>query len=77
MPTYLYETIPTDSNGTPRRFEYVQSMRDDLLQFDPETGEPVRRIITGGLGAHTGNSAEPGAHGGGCGSHACGGGHCH
>jgi predicted nucleic acid-binding Zn ribbon protein len=77
LPTYIYETIPKDPNAAPRRFEYVQSMRDDPLRFDPVTGEPVRRIITGGLGALTGSSAESSAHGGGCGSHACGGGHCH
>jgi len=49
MPTYIYESIPEDG-AAPRRFEVVQSMNDRPLETHPETGEPVRRIITGGLG---------------------------
>jgi len=49
MPTYIYESIPSDG-GEPERFELVQSMRDAPLSVHPETGEPVKRIITGGLG---------------------------
>lgn len=33
------------------RFEIWQRMTDEPLKFDPETGEPVRRIIIGGIGA--------------------------
>ena len=54
MPTYVYETIPEDSAAQPRRFEVFQSMRDDALTHDPDSGEPVRRIITGGIGVKLG-----------------------
>ena len=47
MPTYVYETIPTDPTAKPRRFEVFQRMLDDPLQTDPESGHPVRRIISG------------------------------
>ena len=49
MPTYVYESIPAHG-GEPRRFEVTQRMSDAPLTADPETGEPVRRIVTGGLG---------------------------
>jgi len=48
--TYVYETIPRQAGETPRRFEVVQSMKDAPLRQHPETGEPVRRVITGGFG---------------------------
>jgi len=54
MPTYVYETIPGNSTEEPRRFEVFQSMQDDALTHDPESGEPVRRIITGGIGLKLG-----------------------
>jgi len=54
MPTYVYETIPENSSEEPRRFEVFQSMQDDVLTHDPESGEPVRRIITGGIGLKLG-----------------------
>ncbi|MDI1320381.1 MAG: zinc ribbon domain-containing protein [bacterium] len=50
MATYVYETIPRAAGDTPRRFEVVQSMKDAPLQAHPETGEPVKRVITGGYG---------------------------
>lgn len=50
MATYVYETIPPTAGTVPRRFEVVQSMKDTPLRHDPETGEPVRRVITGGYG---------------------------
>ena len=34
----------------PRRFEVIQKMSDDALTKDPKTGEPCRRVITGGSG---------------------------
>jgi len=49
MPTYVYESIPSDG-GEPERFEIVQGMNEAPLTAHPETGEPVRRIVTGGLG---------------------------
>lgn len=50
MATYLYETIPKRPGEEPRRFEVVQSMRDSPLTRHPDTGEPVRRLISGGFG---------------------------
>lgn len=71
MPTYVYET--TDAKAV-RRFEVKQSMRDDALRFDPDSGRPVRRVISGGYGylekgKKTDRPAAPS--GGGCGSGAC------
>ncbi len=54
MPTYTYETIPSDQNDEPRRFELFQSISDPSLTEDPVTGEPVRLIITGGSGIKLG-----------------------
>lgn len=50
MPTYVYETIPKNARKKPRRFEVIQKMSDDALTKDPKTGEPCRRVITGGSG---------------------------
>ena len=50
MATYVYETIPRQPGEAPRRFEVVQSMRDAPLERHPDTGDPVRRVITGGYG---------------------------
>ena len=50
MPTYVYETIPDDPTAEPRRFEVFQRMTDEPLENDPETGDPVRKIINGGIG---------------------------
>jgi hypothetical protein len=50
MATYVYETIPRQAGEAPRRFEVVQSMKDAPLAQHPATGEPVRRVITGGYG---------------------------
>ncbi|HYC71725.1 MAG TPA: zinc ribbon domain-containing protein [Opitutaceae bacterium] len=49
MATYVYETVPRDG-AAPRRFEVVQSMKDAPLTRHPETGEPIRRLISGGYG---------------------------
>ncbi|MCA1963241.1 MAG: zinc ribbon domain-containing protein [Prosthecobacter sp.] len=53
MATYVYETIPSRPDEQPRRFEVQQKMSDPPLTTDPQTGEPVRRIITGGSGLVT------------------------
>ncbi|HET7535223.1 MAG TPA: zinc ribbon domain-containing protein [Candidatus Didemnitutus sp.] len=50
MATYIYETVPRQPGETPRRFEAVQSMKDAPLTRHPDTGEPVRRVISGGYG---------------------------
>ncbi|MBI1840177.1 MAG: zinc ribbon domain-containing protein [Verrucomicrobia bacterium] len=53
MATYTYETIPKNPKQKPRRFEVEQSMSSPALKKDPETGLPVRRVITGGSGIVT------------------------
>ena len=50
MATYVYETIPRLPGEAPRRFEVRQSMKDAPLARHPETGEAVKRVITGGYG---------------------------
>ena len=50
MATYIYETIPNDPKVPSRQFEVQQKMSDPPLKKDPETGLPVRRVITGGSG---------------------------
>ena len=49
MPTYVYETIPTDGEE-PVRFEVEQRMSAAALTTHPDTGVPVRRVVTGGAG---------------------------
>ena len=71
MATYVYETVPADEGGAVRTYEIRQSMRDAALTVHPETGEPIRRVITGGLGVMTsskgGPAPRPAAGGRGCG----------
>lgn len=66
MPTYVYET----TGKKPRRFELKQSMKDAALTHDPETGEPVRRVISGGYGFA--EKAKPGALSDAAGAKSCG-----
>ena len=54
MPTYVYETIPGSPDEEPRRFDVFQRMSDEPLTHDPESGDPVRRVITGGIGLNLG-----------------------
>ena len=44
MPTYIYET--TDPAKPIRTFEVKQSVHDEPLRSDPETGEGARRVIS-------------------------------
>ncbi|MDP4645366.1 MAG: zinc ribbon domain-containing protein [Opitutales bacterium] len=67
MPTYVYETIPSKKGAKPAQFEVQQSMKDAPLKVHPETGEPVRRLISGGYG-FVGNAKESHNHGGSCGA---------
>ncbi len=45
MPTYVYQVIKPDG-AEGERFEVVQKMSEAALTKHPETGEPVRRVIT-------------------------------
>ncbi len=83
MATYVYETIPRRAGEKPRRFEAIQSMKDAAFTRHPDTGEPVRRVVTGGyglMGVGTKSTPAPAADhggGGGCGcGGSCGCGHC-
>jgi predicted nucleic acid-binding Zn ribbon protein len=76
MATYVYETIPQIEGEKPKRFEVKQSMKDAALTRHPDTGESVRRVITGGaglMGMSSSAGASSGGGGGSCGS-GCG---CH
>lgn len=58
MPTYIYET--TDPTKPVRKFEITQSVHDDPLCADPQTGEAARRVISAGYGILVpGKSAGP------------------
>ncbi len=60
MPTYIYETIPFGSTDKPARFEIKQRMLDDPLKKHPVTGQPVRRVIAGGISIPSKNASSPG-----------------
>lgn len=71
MATYTYETIPREADEPVRTYEIQQSMRDAALTRHPETGESIRRVITGGLGIMTsGKNTAPAS--GPSGRHSCG-----
>ena len=66
MPTYIYET--TDDTKPLRRFEIWQGFDEPPLLVDPETGEALRRVISGGYRVIVrGGSIGPSV--GSCGSH--------
>lgn len=77
MAVYVYETVPSREGESVRIYEIRQSMKDAALTEHPETGEPIRRVITGGLGVMTSSKGGPGPQpssggaccGGGCGCH--------
>lgn len=50
MTTYIYESLNTKTGEKRQYFEIKQSMTDEPLAKHPETGEPIRRVIFGGLG---------------------------
>ncbi len=53
MAIYTYETIPRKPGETPKQFELEQKMSEPALTRHPQTGQPVRRVITGGSGIVT------------------------
>lgn len=67
MPIYVYETVPSGGK-LPRRFELKQSMNDAPLTHDPETGDPVRRVISGGYGFYGASAEKSSPPAGPCGS---------
>lgn len=79
MATYIYETVPSRPTEKAKRYEIKQSMKEAPLEKHPETGEKIRRVVSGGFGmmARAGEqSARPSggpAHGHACGSPGC----CH
>ena len=44
MPTYVYEVVLSNGDAG-EKFEVVQKMTDEPLEFHPESGQPVRRIF--------------------------------
>jgi hypothetical protein len=72
MPTYVYRTCPpADSGVEPWDFEVKQSIHDQPLSVDPDSGFAVKRVITGG---HVQSSGVKRGGGGGCCGGGCG---CH
>ena len=49
MPTYVYEITPDNPSQPSDTFEYKQGMNDKPISVHPETGQPVRRVVTGGF----------------------------
>ncbi len=73
MPTYVYETMAA-AGEVAERFEVRQGMTEAPLTHHPDSGVPVRRVLSGGLATFTTAGAATGAPGGtpmpmgGCGS---------
>jgi predicted nucleic acid-binding Zn ribbon protein len=72
MPTYLYETLPASPDEVIERFEVKQSFAEPALTAHPETGAPVRRVISGGIGLMTKSESSLPQAGPGCGPANCG-----
>jgi predicted nucleic acid-binding Zn ribbon protein len=74
MATYIYESIPGKPNEKPKRYEIKQSMKDQPLTVHPESGEKIRRVLSGGFGLVTksGSSQSPSMKT----SHSCGSANC-
>ena len=71
MPIYTYETIPAKAGGKTRFYEIKQSMTEPALVKHPETGETIRRVVTGGMGVMKKGAVEAPR-----GGHKCGGPSC-
>jgi predicted nucleic acid-binding Zn ribbon protein len=67
MPTYVYETI----SATPERFEIRQRFDEPVLTEHPQTGEPVRRVMSGGLAILPNGTKSDAAPESGCGPETC------
>ncbi len=75
-PVFLPDEIRDEAGFKPRRFEVKQSMNDRPLTHDPETGVPVKRLISGGFLMLKGDEAGANCESGACDmpkpSHSCG-----
>ena len=56
----FWEVLPVE------RFEIRQSMMDDALDTHPDTGKPIRRVITGGYLSTGGGTNRASPAGGAC-----------
>jgi predicted nucleic acid-binding Zn ribbon protein len=72
MPTYIYETIPSQAGQSVDQFEVKQSFSEEPLTVHPQTGAPVRRVISGGIGLMTKSEHSLPDAGPGCGPANCG-----
>jgi predicted nucleic acid-binding Zn ribbon protein len=70
MPMYVYEPVPECGTvPTGVRYEFRQGMNEAPLTAHPESGEPIRRVISGGMGyMQPSGSGSPGPAAGGCGA---------
>jgi predicted nucleic acid-binding Zn ribbon protein len=75
MTTYVYETISDKKGAKVKHYEFRQSMLDAALSRHPETGEPIRRVVSGGYGILKSGSSAP-APAAPRGGHSCGGAGC-
>ncbi|MCH1504086.1 MAG: zinc ribbon domain-containing protein [Verrucomicrobiaceae bacterium] len=66
MATYVYESVPGAADEPVERFEIRQSMMDDALDTHPDTGKPIRRVITGGYLSTGGGTNRASPAGGAC-----------
>jgi predicted nucleic acid-binding Zn ribbon protein len=46
MPIYEYEYLDKKGEGTGKTVELVQAMAEDAYTKHPESGEPIRRVIS-------------------------------
>jgi predicted nucleic acid-binding Zn ribbon protein len=70
MTTYVYESIPSEPGDKPRYFEFKQRMSDAPLTKHPDTGEPIRRVVSGGFGVLS--KGKTGSHSSSSGGSCCG-----
>lgn len=77
MTTYVYETIPAKKGAPVRHYEIRQSMKDSAFTTHPETGEAIRRVVTGGYGILKSGEPAPRAAAPSRGHSCCGGCGCH
>jgi len=71
MPTYVYETVAAGKKA--KRYEIRHGINEPALSRHPETGEPIRRVVsTGGGIISKGGSRAPAPRAPQSGGHCCG-----